>query len=227
MPPQLLPASAAAFEPRASLVIVVLGTKVEPWLTQILEDITDFKGVGKSVQQHQRCLTEILSSPKAIWILASIIMPNAPDADLWKDSNPLIEALFNYRTIHVKGYIVYVDLALQNEVAAFKLTPDSIESLIKYHKDVYCVDISANTSKESDKKSLVKRLHEEFVQAINEFVYTTSARAALESLDDDGSGELLCGKSEEVRDKIVALFLPRIADVVQQPSNYFAILPTQ
>lgn len=76
-----------------------------------------------------------VASLKAIWILASIVIPKAPDADLRKDSNQLIEALFNYETIHIKGFIVHVDLVLQNEVA-FKLTPDSTESLIELHRDV-------------------------------------------------------------------------------------------
>lgn len=62
MPPQLLPASAAAFEPRASSVHLVLGPKVKPWLTHILKRVAHVKRLGKSVQQHQRCLTETLSS---------------------------------------------------------------------------------------------------------------------------------------------------------------------
>jgi hypothetical protein len=209
MPPQLLPASAVAFKPRASSVHVVLGLKVEPWLTHILKSLAHVKHL------------ETLSSPNAIWILTSIVMPKAPDADLRKDSNPLVEALFNYQTIHIEGYIVHIDLVLQN-VVAFKLTPDSIESLIEYHRDVYCVNISANNYEESHRDLPVKELHKEFVQAINRFVYITPA-SVLEGLDDDGSGELLCGKSEEVRDRIVALFLTspsQVADVVQGPSSF-------
>ena len=56
------------------------------------------------------------------------MLPKAPDAELRKDPNPLIEALFNYQLIHIEAYIVHVDLVLRNEVA-FKLMPDSIESL--------------------------------------------------------------------------------------------------
>lgn len=220
MPPQLLPASAAAFKPRASSVHVVLGPKVEPWVTHILRHVAHVKRLGKSVQEHQRCLTEILSSPDAIWILTSIVMPKAPDTDLRKDSNPLVEALFNYRTIHIEGYIVHVDLVLQNEVA-FKLTPDSIESLIEYHREVHCVNIPASNYKESQRELQAKELHKEFVQAINRFVYITPT-SALEGLDNDGSGELLCGKSKEVKDKIMALLLispSQVADVAQRPSK--------
>ncbi|KAI9740696.1 MAG: hypothetical protein M1818_004660 [Claussenomyces sp. TS43310] len=221
MPPQLLPASAAAFAPRSSTVNIVLGSKVEPWLTQTLKRINRVKRPLNSVPQHQRCLTETLSSPNAIWTLTSIMLPKAPDSELRKDSNPLIEALFNYQLLHIEAYIVHVDLVLRNEVA-FKLTPDTIESLIEYHKDVHCVDISASTYSWSEKEVQVKKLHEEFIQAINKFVYRTHA-TALEGLEEDGAGELLCGKSEEVQSNINALFLPllppppRIVDVVRPP----------
>jgi hypothetical protein len=221
MPPQLLPASAAAFAPRSSTVNVVLSSKVEPWLTQTLKRINRIKRPLNSVPQHQRCLTETLSSSTAIWTLTSIMLPKAPESELRKDSNPLIEALFNYQLIHVEAYIVHVDMVLRNEVA-FKLTPDSIESLIEYHKDIHCVDISANTYSWSEKELQVKKLHEEFIQSINKFVYRTHV-SALEGLEEDGAGELLCGKSEEVKNNIIGLFLPllppppRIVDVVRPP----------
>jgi len=222
MPPQLLPASAAAFAPRASSVNIVLGSKVEPWLTQTLKRINRIKRPLNSVPQHQRCLTETLSLENAIWTLTSIMLPKAPDADLRKDPNPLIEALFNYHMIHVEAYIVHVDMVLRNEVA-FKLTPESIEALIDHHKEIHCVDIAANTYNWSEKELQVKKLHEEFIQAINKFVYRTHA-SALEGLEEDGAGELLCGKSEEVRNNIMNLFLPllppppRIVDVVRPPT---------
>lgn len=222
MPPQLLPASAAAFAPRASSVNVVLSSKVEPWLTQTLKRINRVKRPLNSVPQHQRCLTETLSNVNAIWTLTSIMLQKAPEADLRKDDNPLVEALFNYQLVHVEAYIVHVDMVLRNEVA-FKLTPDSIESLIEYHKEVHCVDISANTYSWSEKELQVKKIHEEFIQAINKFVYRTHV-SALEGLEEDGQGELLCGKSEEVKSNIMNLFLPllppppRIVDVVRPPT---------
>lgn len=222
MPPQLLPASAAAFAPRAASVNIVLGSKVEPWLTQTLKRINRIKRPLNSVAQHHRCLTETLSSANAIWTLTSIMLQKAPDADLRKDSNPLIEALFNYQLIHVEAYIVHVDMVMRNEVA-FKLTPETIEALTEYHKEIHCVDIAANTYNWSEKEMQVKKLHEEFIQAINKFVYRTHA-SALEGLEEEGAGELLCGKSEEVKSNIMNLFLPllppppRIVDVVRPPT---------
>jgi hypothetical protein len=219
MPVTLLPASAAAFAPRSTPNVVL--AKVEPWLTATLKRINRVKRPLNSVPQHQRCLTETLSSSTAIWTLTSLMLAKAPESELRKDSNPLIEALFNYQLIHIEAYIVHVDMVLRNEVA-FKLTPDSIESLIEFHKDIHCIDIAATTYSWSEKEMQVKKLHEEFIQAINKFVYRTHV-SALEGLEEDGAGELLCGKSDEVKNNIMGLFLPllppppRIVDVVRPP----------
>lgn len=218
MPVQLLPASAAAFAPRASSVNVVLSSKVEPWLTQTLKRINRVKRPLNSVPQHQRCLTETLSSPNAIWTLASLLIPKAPEAAMPEDPN---ERLFSYQFIHVEAYIVHVDMVLRNEVA-YKLTPDSIEALVDYHKDIYCVDAKANTYDWSEKDAQCKKLHEDFIQAINKYVYRTHV-SALEGLEEDGLGELLCGKSEEVKAALTNLMKPllppppRVVDVARQP----------
>ncbi|MCJ1336554.1 hypothetical protein MMC09_001830 [Bachmanniomyces sp. S44760] len=218
MPITLLPASAAAFAPR-SPPNIVLNTKVDPWLTATLKRINRIKRPLNSVPQQYRCLTETLSSPSAIWTLCSIMLPKAPDSELRKDDNPLIEALFNYQLIHVEAYVVHVDMVSQNEVA-FKLTPETIESLVEYHKDIYSVDTSASTWNWSEKDVQLKKLQEDFVQAANKFVYRTNAMA-LDGLEEDGAGELLCGRGEEVKAAIMGMFLPllppppRVVDVVR------------
>ena len=218
MPVNLLPASAAAFAPRAS-PNVVLNSKVEPWLTATLKRINRIKRPLNSVPQHQRCLTETLSAPTAIWTLCSIMLPKAPDSELRKDDNPLIEALFNYQLLHIEAYVVHVDMVSQNEVA-FKLTQDTIDSLVEYHKDIFSVDTSANTWNWSEKEVQLKKLQEDFVQAANKFVFRTIA-TALEGLEEDGAGELLSGGADEVKSQILGLFLPllppppRVAEVVR------------
>ncbi|KAF2403629.1 hypothetical protein EJ06DRAFT_285395 [Trichodelitschia bisporula] len=219
MPINLLPASAAAFAPRSAPTIV-LGSKVEPWLTQTLKRINKIKRPLNSVPQHYRCLTETLSSTLAIWTLCSIMLPKKPDSELVKDSsNPLVEAMFNYQLVHIEAYVVHVDMVSQHEVA-FKLTPETIDDLVKYHKDIYSVDVSANTWSWPEKEVQLKKLQEEFVQAVNRFVFRTGVRA-LEGLEEDGAGELLDGRSEDVKNAITQLFLPllppppRIVDVVR------------
>lgn len=216
MPLQLLPASAQAFAPRSAPTIV-LNTKVEPWLTQTLKRINKIKRPLNSVPQHFRCLTETLGGPSAIWQLASLMLPKAPESELRNDSNPLVNALFNFQLIHVEAYVVHVDMVSQYEVA-FKLTRETIESLIDYHKDIYSVDASSSTWSWPEKEAQVKKMQEEFVQAANKFVFRTGARA-LEGLEEDGAGELLDGRSEDVKSSIMNLFQPllppppRIVDV--------------
>ncbi|KAF2455882.1 hypothetical protein BDY21DRAFT_288903 [Lineolata rhizophorae] len=218
MPIQLLPASAAAFAPR-SAPTVVLNSKVEPWLTQTLKRINRIKRPLNSVPQHFRCLTETLSGANAIWSLCSIMVPKAPDSELRKDSNPLVEALFNYQLIHIEAYVVHVDMVSQHEVA-FKLTQDTIDALVEYHKDIYCVDVAASTWNWAEKEVQLKKLQEEFVQAVNRYVFRTGVRA-LEGMEEEGAGELLDGRSEDVKNAIMGLFLPllppppRIVDVVR------------
>ncbi|KFY02134.1 hypothetical protein V490_00609 [Pseudogymnoascus sp. VKM F-3557] len=209
--PLLLPASAAAFEPRASSVNVILGSKAEPWLTQTLKRITRIDRIRRplnSVLQHQTYLTEILSSANAIWTLTSIMLPKAPALKLRKDSNPLIEALFNFQLVHIEAYIIHVDMVHRNEVA-FKLTTESIEALIDYHKEIHCVDI-ANLAIAASTYNWIERelqeLHDEFIKAINKLVYRTDA-STLEGLENKGAGELLCIESKEAKSIIMNLFL--------------------
>jgi len=205
MPAVLLPASAQAFAARGT-VNVVLANKVEPWLTATLKRTNKIKRPLNSVPQHTRCLTETLSSPNAIWSLCSIMVSKAPEAELKKDSNPLVEALFNYQLLQVEAYVVHVDMVSRNEVA-FKLTQDTIDSLVEYHKEIFSIDTAANTWSWPDKDAQLKKLQEEFVQAANRFVYRASA-LCLEGLEEDGAGELLCGRSEDVRNQISGLFVP-------------------
>ncbi|GCB22061.1 hypothetical protein AAWM_04946 [Aspergillus awamori] len=218
MPTVLLPSSAAAFAPRSS-PNVVLNARIEPWLTATLKRVNRIKRPLNNVTQHTRCLTETLSSPDAIWTLCSLMFPKAPDAELKKDDNPLVEAMYNYQMVHVEAYVVHVDMVSQNEVA-FKLTPETIEALVDYHKDIYSVDTAASTWDWPDKDSQLKKLHEEFVQAVNKFVYRTEA-LALEGLEEDGAGELLGGRSDDAKAAITSLFVPllppppRVVDVLR------------
>jgi hypothetical protein len=218
MPVQLLPASAAAFAPRASSVNVVLGSKVEPWLTQTLKRINKVKRPLNSIPQHQRCLTETLSSPNAIWTLASLMLPKLPEADMPSDPN---EHLFSHQLVHLEAYIVHVDMVLRNEVA-YKLTTDTIEALVDYHKEIHCVDAKANSSDWSGKEQQTKKLHEDFVQAINKFVFRAHV-SALEGLEEEGAGELLAGKSDDVKTSLLNLFKPlvppppKVVEMIRQP----------
>lgn len=205
MPAVLLPRTAAPFAERSAPTIV-LDTVVNPWLAQTLKRVNKHKRPLNSVPQHLKCLTEILSGVKAIWNLCSLCVPRLPEAQIEQQSNPITDALLRYQFIHLQAYVVSIDMVQSHEIA-FKLTKESIKALVDYHKDVYMVDQVANTWHWTEKDAAVKKLHEEFVQAINKYVFRTD-KIALEGIEDDGAGELLCGQSEEVRNAISECFLP-------------------
>ncbi|KAI8710896.1 hypothetical protein NCS52_01518300 [Fusarium sp. LHS14.1] len=199
----LLPASAVAFARRASSVSIVLGSKVKPWLTQTLKRMNQVERPLNSIPQHQRYLPETLPSPNATWALTSIMLPKTPKADFkLYASNPFMEAFMNHKLVHIEGYIVQIDRVLRNGVV-YKLTKSAIDTLIEHHKEVYCVD-AANTYDRPDGEQWRKELHEDFIQAINQFVFRTDV-SALEGLEEDGTGELLNGRSNEVKEKILFL----------------------
>jgi hypothetical protein len=119
----------------------------------------------------------------------SIIFPDITNSDI-------VNEVYQYRIIHVTAYIVHIDLQLRNEVI-FRLTPESIDYLTKYHNEIP-LDINHLSEKEYQiRKS-------QFVPEINEFGYRTHA-TALEGLEKGGTGELLCGKSEDVEIQILNL----------------------
>lgn len=205
MPCILLPASAAAFSPRAA-PNVVLSKKSEPWLTQTLKRVKQDKRPLNNAIQHTRCLTEILGGPEAFWTLCSIMVTNAPDAKLCKDDDPLVQACSNYKLIHVDAYVVHVDMVHQSEVA-FKLTDDTIRQLVEYHEAIWMVDEAARIYEWTEKEQQIKKHNANFVQAINKFTWRTAA-TALEGMEEGGAGELLCGKAAEAKTAVWNLFLP-------------------
>ncbi|KAI5816798.1 hypothetical protein BZA77DRAFT_280284 [Pyronema omphalodes] len=226
MPALLLPDTAAPFAPRSSPT-VVLPTKVDPWLTSTLKRVNRIKRSLNSVPQHLKCLTDTLSLPSAIWHLCTIMTPKAPSSQLANHANPLTESLTTYAPLHITAYVVHVDLVLSHEVA-FKLSKDTIEDLVEYHKDIYLHDQRDQTWPWTEKEAAVKKLHENFVQQVNKFIYRTNANA-LEGLEDDGAGELLDGRAEEVKQQVLGLFCPllppppRVVNVVRPPSQ---VLPS-
>lgn len=217
MPLTLLPASAAAFAPRTAPT-VVLPTRVERWLTDTLKRINRVKRPLNSAPQHQRCLVETLAGTNAIWSLAAFIIPKAPEAQLVKDHNPLVEALSNCKMVQVEAYVVHIDLVSQHEVA-FKLTAPTIATLVDYYKNIYLVDCAASTWDWPEKEAQLKKLQEDFVQAVNSYVFRTDERA-LEGMEDEGAGELLEGRSDKVKNDIVNLFHqllpppPRVVEMI-------------
>lgn len=224
MPAVLLPRTAAPFAERAAPSIV-LDTVVNPWLTQTLKRINRVKRPLNSVPQHLKALTDILATPTAIWNLCSIVIPKAPMAQLQEYDNPVVDALFRYEFLHIQAYVVSIDMVESHQMA-FKLTKDTINKLVQYHQDIYMADQAASTWAWTEKDVAIKKQHEDFVQAINKYVFRTD-KIALEGIEDDGSGELLCGQSEEVKYALEGMFCPLLPPPPRIVEPVSPVLPSE
>jgi hypothetical protein len=111
-----------------------------------------------------------------------------------------------YQTIHIEAYVVYVDMAYANTVA-FKLTPETIDTLVKFHRDVYSVYAWLSTWEWSGKENQLRKLQEQFIRDVNKFIFHTDA-LALEGIEEDGAGELLGGRSDVAKAMVRSLFIP-------------------
>ncbi|KAI2741979.1 hypothetical protein DTO013F2_8642 [Penicillium roqueforti] len=170
MSQRLLPSSAAAFAPRTT-PIVMLGAKV-PWLMATLRQLSRPRVCPSSIKNQERRLVEIMSPENAVWTLCSVISTDALALRQQKDESPLTEGRLNIPLIHVKAYVVYVDMVWQNEVA-FKLTPETIDALV----DLAMKLQSADTASElSERQAQLDNLQKEFLRAANTFIYRTNAR---------------------------------------------------
>ena len=190
----LLPSTAAAFEPRwpPSVVMGKRIGKTDRWLADILRRTSTTQHISGSL--YKTVLEEQLGLESAIWPLCSLILPTA------------VGSAQPYSMLHIEGYVVHVDLVSSMQVA-FKLTDTSTSALINYHCNIYSVDVAARLPDWPDKEQDIGRLQDAFVHAAYGFVFRTDAHA-LETLDEDGRGELLQGRADQVKKAIFRLFVP-------------------
>ncbi|KAI6479812.1 hypothetical protein MCOR11_011738 [Pyricularia oryzae] len=182
MPPNTQLQSVAAFTPQPSSMTVVLGSRIEPWLTESLRRIKPNEPLN-SVAEHQTCLSKVLSSPNTIWILASLMREGSKS-----ESDP------EFYLVDIETNIVLVDIPCDEVV--FKLTSNTTDALIKYYQDVYCVDAK---EKEQHKRQL-----KDFIEAINRYTFRMPA-VVLDGLEKDGAGEPLSGQSRNFKTRILNL----------------------
>ena len=118
--------------------------------------------------------------------------------------------------IHVDATIVHFD---PDGSVVFKLTPMTINSITTYHRTVHCAKMVVM----SDAYQEMAVLRSEFASAMQSFVYRTDY-TVLEGMYEDGSGELLEGRSEQVKQRILDLFktLPALPTPSPSPSSRLA-----
>ncbi|KAI1839422.1 hypothetical protein JX265_013962 [Neoarthrinium moseri] len=120
------------------------------------------------------------------------MLPRRPTVELRQDPTYFKDELIP-EIIHIEGYIERVDKA--SKQAIFKLTPCSINALIQYHRAVHCLDGEADESK----RTHAAEIHKLFMQSIHHFSHSASV---LEEMEADGTGELPCKESEDVKVRI-------------------------
>ncbi|KAF4461993.1 hypothetical protein FALBO_11200 [Fusarium albosuccineum] len=227
----LLPASATPNTSRRPPTIVVLDSNIYSWLANILGCINRYNRHNRPNRflrrldeacRYQQLLAETLSSKQAIWTLSFIKGPETSQECIEKTSNnSLGKVTSEYKPIHVKAYVVHVDMVYKQEIS-YKLTQDTIDALIKYHENVYCVSAKAKTPDWPDKEREFQNLHDDFVRAIKEFVFGTHVNV-LKVLELKGSGKLPEDKSEKAKEAIISLMGPllspshSVGDLVRPP----------
>lgn len=200
MPADILPSSAAAHTPRAP-PIVVLKDNVR-WLKQTLMGAKQGRRPLNNLRQQTSYLIEILTPKSAVWVLCSVMLENTLGIKPWCPAIPESRLWM----IHIEAYVLYVDMVSQSEVA-FKLTEETVNDLNEFYKEAQSLDAATYTFNWPQKQAQLDKLHEEFSEAINKFVYRTNVKA-LKALEKDGSGELLGGCRVNVKAAILKLFVP-------------------
>lgn len=96
--------------------------------------------------------------------------------------------------IEIEAFIVSVDTKMRNEVI-FKLTYDTIQSLITFHRDHFSVNMGPNAQK----------LLSDFTQAVNKVVFIVES-TVLKCLNLTAGGTFSVKEAEIVEKRIVELF---------------------
>jgi hypothetical protein len=218
--PKLLPSS-AKFSVATSTPIVVscLGNK---WLAELLKRLNHIKQRNGRVPEHRTILADLLGGSEAIWTLASIMLPAAPDDGFLDDPESPVEAPIAEEIIHIRGKVIYVDLVYCQEVC-FKLTDETIEALLCYHDKVHCTNLRTNGFTYNDIDARLEKAKNDYHRAIHAFVFRTDMEW-LREMQCDGSGELSFGLPEEAKRAIMALFKP-LSDIVAPPMDINTLLP--
>ncbi|KAJ5654834.1 hypothetical protein N7490_001837 [Penicillium lividum] len=233
MPRPLLPSSAKAFAPRAQPYIV-LKPKYSEWLAKVIKQA---KSANHNIRRRKNSSGQV--------ILLSIIL--APDTAIWTlYVTDLFQAYYKARQVdvtshtspaetrYIQAHVVHVDTISRDEIG-FKLTPDTIEGLIKFYDNHISCHMSSSIGNGPQKVMAPhhKDSKEGFVQRVNEFVFCTHV-SALNSLQSDGTGTLIGIHAIAAREAINSLLVSGIAsqqeDGLWQQEGRFSqasLLPTQ
>ncbi|KAG1884970.1 hypothetical protein F4604DRAFT_1918648 [Suillus subluteus] len=164
---------------------VVLAQETDAWLTHVLKRAQADGGHPKTRMdnslRHQRFLTSLLSSPEAIWMLCSIMLSRAPDAERCQTSDPVQESLHFDQLVHIEARVVCIN-SLTEKTILFKPTDDTLTRL-RNHKDILWENFKASR-----------------------YYFPTMDTGALDFMEGNGSGELPVLYSGRVKSQINSMF---------------------
>lgn len=84
-------------------------------------------------------LEEVLGADDMIWTLTSMTFSSSPASESWHAFGRTEHAISDevFHTIAIKAYVTSVDLVWRPNIA-LRLTPQTTQCLLDYHRDVYC-----------------------------------------------------------------------------------------
>lgn len=213
----LLPTTAQAFKSRPTPIVVTDNCRRPFWLKHTLNRIRrENKDTHPlmTATHYQDYLISLLDKRSAIWTLALVRSSDIQTGELREDFG-------EGKPMSIRGYVVHVDLVLNNEIV-FKLTPQTIDALIKHHQefDGDCGLDDGGIPDGAQEKTATT--HCGFGLAVNRFVCGVDARA-LNRMRSDGSGEVHRSMGIAVRRAIAALFSNKMDERVEL---YSEALPT-
>lgn len=200
MPKLLIPSPAQNSAMRGPTKVVLRPDPPE-WLLVA----TKYTGRKKRSSFHiERHLSELLSQDQSLWTLCSLLI-EIPKRDSGQDN------LLLYRMIHVKSFVIHVDMVSTQQEMTFGLTDETLQSLSAIYRTVHLTNPANGALCESLDETQLSEMQRCFDEASTEFVFRTDL-TALEEIEDDGSGMLPANLSEIAKAAVLALFKkPKVA----------------
>jgi hypothetical protein len=196
--------SSSAKAPRA-IPHVLLKPEYSGWLAGILKPNKPSKRYLSNSTGQAKQLIEILSLDSAQWTLCEVNLSEASRKSLQGDGPS--QTLSTIMCL-IQAHVVHIDMISRHEMC-FKLTLGTIQNLTKFYDEVSIHQIKASmkTCRRQVKEARSKGLRQDFVKAVNDFVFFTHI-SALGSLASDGAGSLYGHSVDTVRKAIDGLFVP-------------------
>ncbi|KAJ5642255.1 hypothetical protein N7490_006255 [Penicillium lividum] len=125
------------------------------------------------------------------------------------------------KTYYIQAHVVHVEMISQQEMG-FKLTPETIQSLIEMYDDTISRHMTSSNCTGPEKEATPQsKERQQLVQRVNGSVFRTHI-SALETLKSDGTGTLIGIQANAAREAVESLLA-----YITPPHQDDKLLPTQ